>query len=112
MSFEFFTIAGRSFHPKASIRKQGQIGLNQGAIKRFGIEDGQLFILGYDKEREIIAMKRISDFQEGAKKITVRAGNGAIGAKSFLDYFEISYKDTSSHELTEENELLIFSVVD
>jgi hypothetical protein len=108
MAIEFFTEAGRGFAPKVSIRKQGQIGLNQGAVLRHKIKDGQFAILGYDKEEGFVAIKFVSDDEKGAKRITVRHGNASISAKSFLDYFNIPYRETISYNLECRDELLIF----
>jgi hypothetical protein len=108
MSFEFFAEDGRSFAPRASIRGNGQIGFNQGAVKRFGITDGQMVLLGYDKEEKAIAIKRITETQNGAKKVTVRENNAWISAKGFLDFFGIDYKEGKTYDLCEEGGLLVF----
>ncbi len=108
MGFEFFEEDGRSFSPKASVRKNGQIGFNQGAIKRYSIKDGELVALGYDRERQAIAIKRLSERQKGAKKITVRENNAWISSKGFLDFFAIRYSEGRAYDLNEEGELLVF----
>jgi len=108
MAINYFTEEGRSYTPKASIRKQGQIGLNQGTITRYNIRDGQFVLLGYDKDEELIAIRFVDDKQKGAKKVTVRNGNASIGAKNFLDYFGISYDETKSYNVEHKNDLLIF----
>lgn len=93
MAIEFFTQTGRGFAPKASIRKQGHIGLNQGAIIRYAVGDWTHAILGYDQDTRMIAIKLTSDPNaDGATRIAVRQKNGAIAAKAFLDYFAIPYK--------------------
>ncbi len=105
VAIEFFEKEGKGFAPKASIRQHGQIGLNQGAINRYDIKDGQYALLGYDKEKRMVVIKVIGERGDakGAKKILVRtAGNavsGSISAKGFLDYFQIPYAESTSFPL-------------
>lgn len=108
MAIEYFREKGRGFAPKVSIRKQGQIGLNQGAVLRYAIKDGQFALLGYDKNENLVVIKLVGGDEKGAKRITVRAGNASISAKSFLDYFDIPYAETNSHDLEHKDELLVF----
>ncbi len=110
MSFEFFTDDGRSFAPRASIRKNGQIGFNQGAVKRFNIEDGEFVLIGFDREKKAIGVKRIEVAEKGAKKVMVRENNAGISAKGFLDFFGISYAKKKSYDLHEEGGILVFTI--
>ena len=112
MTIEFFTKEGKGFLPKASIRKPGQIGLNQGAIERYKFKNGELVLLGYDKDEKMIGIKRLKQPEKGAKKVTIKDNNGAISAKSFFDYFNIPYDKAGAYELNEdkENDLLIFYI--
>ena len=110
MGIEFFTKEGKGFAPKASIRKPGQIGLNQGAIERFKFRNGEFVLLGYDREGKMVAIRRLDEAQKGVKKVTIKGNSGAISAKSFFDYFNILYNQPHSYELKEdkENDLLVF----
>lgn len=111
MNFEFFTKEGKGFAPKASIRKPGQIGLNQGAVERFKFKDGEYVLLGYDKDEKVVAIRRLGEPQKGVKKVRVKGNSGSISAKSFFDYFEIPYDEPHSYELkndAENEELLVF----
>lgn len=112
MDIEFFTETGRGFAPKASIRRQGQIGLNQGAINRFGIKNGQYVLLGYDRTNKIVALKLTNESEKGAKRINVKEKNGSISAKSFFDFFAIPYDKTTAYELKEDQvkDLLVFYI--
>jgi len=102
MTFEFFTKEGKGFAPKASIRKPGQIGLNQGAVERFKFRDGEYVLLGYDRDAKVVAIRRLEEPQKGVKKISVKGKSGSISAKSFFDYFGISYDEPHSYELKED----------
>lgn len=112
MKFEFFTESGRGYEPRASIRKQGQIGLNHGSVKRYEIRDGQDVLLGYDRQSSTVAIKFIDGPQQGSKKAMVKKNNCSISAKAFFDYFDIQYKDkTESYELkSKEDGLLVFCI--
>ena len=112
MGIEFFRKGGKGYAPKASLRKQGQIGLNHGAVEKFDIKDGQYILLGYDREKGMVAIRRIDATEEGAKKVIVKARSGSIAAKGFLDYFGITPKETKAYPLQEEpdKKLLIFFI--
>lgn len=114
MALEFFRKEGRGFIPKASVRRGGQIGFNQAAIRKFNLTDGQNVLLGYDKDCKMVVIQRIGEPEQGAKKITIREKSGAISAKGFLDYFEIPREESRSYHLEEdvENNYLKFFLED
>ena len=98
--FEKFTKQGRSFNPKISIRKRGQIGFNNGAINRFRLEDYDFVVLYINKERNKIAFKFTSNPEdEGAVKIIKKKNNYFVSGKSFLDYYSIPYNETRPHDV-------------
>jgi hypothetical protein len=109
MAIEFFDKEGKGFAPKVSIRQHGQIGLNQGAINRYEIKDGQYALLGYEREKRMVVIKVMDEREKGAKRILVRAaGNstsGSISAKGFLDYFQIPYAESMSFPLEKDKQL-------
>ena len=104
MALEFFRKAGRGFIPKASLRKGGQIGFNYAAIRKFNLVDGESVLLGYDRACKMVAIQRIDEPEEGTKKITIREKSGAISAKGFFDYFEITHEKTISYRLEKDVE--------
>ncbi|MCK4658139.1 MAG: hypothetical protein KAV82_01330 [Phycisphaerae bacterium] len=114
MGFEFFTESGRGFRPRASIRKQGQIGLNQGAVRRFDLERWKYAVLGYDRENGLVALKLTNDeTEQGVQRIVIKDGSASISARSFLEYFNIGYRDETkqydaSHDETKD--MLIVSI--
>ena len=112
MSFEFFRHSGRGFQPKASVRKQGQIGLNQGSVKRYDLSDWEYVILGYDADHDRIAIKRATSNEAGATKLVIRDSNASIAAKSFFDYYMIPYEATRQYPLDydKDQEMLIFEI--
>lgn len=110
MAVEFFRKSGRGFAPKVSIRKGGQLGLNNGAILRYKINDDDSALLGYDRETRKIHIKIVNSSEEGAKKINITSGNGSISAKAFFDFFDIPYKFTKAYSIVKENEDLVFNL--
>jgi len=90
--FEKFTHTGRSFKPKISIRKRGQIGFNNGAIKRFRLDRYEFVVLFYSKENNKVAFNFTNSAEdEGAIKLVKKKNNYFISGKSFLDYYNIPY---------------------
>lgn len=113
MAMQFFTDSGRGFNPKVSIRKQGQIGFNQGAVRRFLDKDKQQYgVLGYDPEEAVVGIKITEDAGEpGARPIMVKNGSASISARSFLDFFAIPYSaGTLKFNLAEKGGILVFSI--
>ncbi len=98
MPFEKFTQTGRSYKPKISIRSNGQIGLNQGAIERFKLNEYKYAILFFDGESDRIGIKLTNTEEEGICKLQVRKSNAAISGKAFLDYYSIDYSKTTRYE--------------
>ncbi len=110
MAMEFFKEEGRGFVPRASIRKQGQIGLNHGAVTRYNIKEYKHVLLGYDKDEKKVAMRLLKVPEQGARPIVVRQENVTIAAKAFLDFFEIPYTKTRQFDVKrdEDQQYLVF----
>lgn len=110
-NFEKFTKTGSSFAPMVSIRKHGAIGLSQGALQRFGLMDGEWFVVLYfDKAANVLGIQPSKDENEdGAIKLIKRrapAKNGkesissSVSARSFFEYYQISTVETRSFRAT------------
>jgi hypothetical protein len=112
MGIEFFTKEGKGFLPKASVRKPGQIGLNKGCVERYDIKNGEHVLLGYDREKRMVAIRRVKESQQGAKTVIVKGKSGTIAAKAFFDYFEIPYDKGAAFEIKEDKEtgFLVFII--
>ncbi len=95
MAYEKFTQTGQRFNPKISIWEGGQIGFNQGAIKRFNLNKFRFAILFFDREKNRIGVKFTNDQkEEGAIPFNHRKTGGVISAKAFMDFFGIDYSKT------------------
>ncbi len=99
MAFERFTLGGRAFRPKASIRATGQIGLSAGCVTRFSLENTPYAVLFFDRESRKIGIKPTDNpEEERVLKLAVRAGSGTVSARSFLDYYRTDYTKTRNFD--------------
>ena len=112
MGFEKFTQTGRSFTPKVSIWSRGQIGFNNGAVKRFKLEKFKYVVFFYDKETNRIGIRPIDTVEDGAVKLNQKATGATVGAKAFLDFYDIDYEETRQYSVQEDkgNDLLVIDL--
>jgi hypothetical protein len=98
MAFEKFTQTGQRFKPKISIWEGGQIGFNQGAMKRYKLDNFQYAILFFDREENRIGIKFTNtEKEEGVIKFNHRKTGGVISGKAFLDFYDIDYTKTKKN---------------
>lgn len=101
-NFERFEQNGGSYAPKISIRANGAMGFSQGALRRYGMETGDwLVVLFFDKSQRIIGIQPTQEESAtGAIKLIKRmvkardgktSLNAYISARSFLNYYAISF---------------------
>jgi hypothetical protein len=104
-NFEKFTKVGSSFAPMVSLRKQGAIGLSQGALNRFGLAEGDWYVVLYfDRTAKILGIQPTQNAaEEGAVKLIKRRAVGkhgkasissSISAKSFFEYYGLPMAET------------------
>ena len=95
MAFEKFTETARSYRAKLSIRANGTIGLNAGAVAKFEIGSQNFAVLFYDKERQLVGIKPTkNENEEGAHRINKGKTGAWIAARRFIDYYELSTEKT------------------
>ena len=98
MVFERFTQAGRGYRPKVSVTRTGLIGLNQGSVKRFKLQDYNYVVLYYDREGQRIGIQPTNDEnEEGIRKLRKRVSGADVSAKAFFDYYDIDYNTTKRY---------------
>lgn len=111
MAFIKFTLTGRSFIPKASIWSRGQIGLNNGAITRYSLNNYQYAVFYFDEEENKVGIRFSNkEDEEGAVKFTVRKSGATIGAKAFLDCYAIDYSETRQYDFKHDKENDIYVI--
>ncbi len=113
MAFERFTHVGKSYRPKISIRSNGQIGFNFGAIEKFSLGKFQYAVLYYDQESKKVGIQLTGNKdEEGACTLRVKNGNASIAAKSYLDYYSINYSKTMRFDASwdEKEEMIIATI--
>lgn len=113
VAFERFTQIGRVFRARASLRSNGQIGFNHGALTRFKLTEFTHVVLFYDPERRLVGVKLTSDkTEEGASTLITKNGNGTVSARAFLEYYQILPKTTTQYDIewNEENKMLIIDM--
>jgi len=113
MAFERFTKTGRSFVPKVSIWSRGQIGFSVGAVNRFKLEEYDYVVFMFDQDEKKIGFLFTTDEnEEGAVKLNKRDTGVIVGAKSFLDYYDIDYSGTAQYTMRHdrENNLYVISL--
>lgn len=90
MTFEKFTQSARSFAPKVSLSATGVINFNHGAFKKLALHEFTICILYYDRDAHQIGIEFSQDDKaEGALKLRKRLTGADLGARKFLDFFNI-----------------------
>ena len=106
--FERFTMKGRSFKPRVTIRARGQIGFNNGSVVKFEIEKYDYIVLFYSREKNQIAMRLTNDKNEsGAIKLIKKHGNYCFSGKAFLDFYGIGYDKSKIQDAEGMNDNII-----
>ena len=101
MSFEKFTRVGRGYKPKVSITRSGLLGFNQGAVKHFELDKYDWAILYYDKDGGRIGIELTNDEnEEGVCKLRKRTSGADVSARSFFEFYRISYDKTNRYDAT------------
>ncbi len=109
--FERFTKLGRSSLPKISIWTRGQIGFSVGAVNRFKLAQFNYVVFLFDAETNRIGFLFAKDKnEEGAIKLNKRATGIMVGAKAFLDFYNIDYSETRQYTLKQEQELYVVNL--
>lgn len=105
MAFVKFKDVNRSHALKASISTTGVLSFNDGARRRFQMDEKRFCVLYYDEEAKIIGIEFTKDeHAEGAKNIRLRQTGADISAKSFLDFFEIRVEKTTLYEIVRDKD--------
>jgi len=111
---ERFEGTSRTYSPKASIWKRGQIGLNNDVLKKFKIKKDKknwYVICFYSRERHLIGFQFTQDSsKKGIIKISFRPGGATLSVKSFLDYYSIDRSENRRYDITYEKKLKMYVI--
>ncbi|MBW3622847.1 MAG: hypothetical protein KY468_05490 [Armatimonadetes bacterium] len=113
MPFVKYIETGRSFASKASVSKTGLISFNDGARRRFLMDEFDFCVLYYDKETRKIGIELTKDENaEGARKLRKRTTGADVAAKSFIDFFQIPLQGTTmcDAEADEDSNLIVLDL--
>ena len=115
MTYTVFTETGsRTGKPLVSIWSRGQIGLNQGAMKRFKLKDFNYAIILYDEDSRKVGIRFTNDEDlPGIIKLVKRGSGGvSFSAVSFLNHYGIEFSVTTKFSLMhdKDNELYAFDL--
>ena len=101
MAFERFTQTARSYRAKVSIRPNGTLGFNSGAVEKFGLEKSGFALLYFDRDKARIGIQpTMSDKEEGIHRIN-RGKTGAwLAARRFLDYYGLASDEKKRYDAT------------
>jgi len=112
MPFIKFSETARSYKPKASIRANGTIGFNSGAVAKFNLRSYNYVLLFYDKDTNLVGVKPTKTEEEGAHRIN-RGKTGAwISCRRFFDYFGIATDGTKRYDARwdDKEKMIVFQV--
>ena len=89
MAFQRFTESGKGYRPKISLRPSGTIGINDSALKKFGLAEFDFIALYFDPESKRIAVGGARESEAGSQRLNKGNRGAAISAKRFLDFHDI-----------------------
>ena len=104
MAFKRFAKIGRSFAAKVSIRTNGQIGFSQGSVKKFNIGDYKYCQIYFDEQLNKIGLLFTKENDGMCANVFNKRNNCYIAAKTFFDYYDISYAKTKSFIVSKDEE--------
>lgn len=90
---------------RASISKAGILGFNEGAKQRFRIGEYGYCGLYFDPDTRRVRIDLVNNENaEGARRLRHRDTGSDLAVKSFLDYFDIGGKRTTSYLIARDDE--------
>lgn len=101
----------RSRHPGASVRRNGQLGFNSGAVTRYELDQFGFALLYYDEENRRIGVKLMEEKVPRSFTFVHRTGDAYISAQSFFEHFRIPLpQETTKYDLVKEGEMLVINL--
>lgn len=93
--FKKYLSKGRAGTPKVSIRKNGQMAFNSGAVQKYDLDVFEFVIFYISEKKDRIAIKFTNNEKEsGLIKIQKRPGSFAFSAITFLRLYDFDWSKT------------------
>jgi hypothetical protein len=89
MPFEKFSETRRSFKPKISIRSNGSIAFNTGAVEKFRLGRYKFVTLFFDRENNKIGVKPTEASEDGSHALHHGKTGASLSGTRFLAYFDM-----------------------
>ena len=97
--FKKYVHKGRSFTPKVTIRKNGVLAFNSGAVRKYDLDCYEYAILYISNDLRRVAVKFTNNTKEsGLLGIQKRPGNFQISARTFFGLYEIDWSENRNYE--------------
>lgn len=97
--------------PKVSIWSRGQMGFSVGAVNKFKLDQYDYVVFLFDpEERKIGFFFTADENEDGAVKLNKRDTGVMVGAKSFLDYYDIDYSKTTQYTMKHDKEQNLYII--
>ena len=97
--------------PTLTLYKENTAHLSVAASQMLGMNT-KAILLGYDEERQIIAIKPVDISTMGRKKLSTRRESFWFSIKGFYSFYGISLTKTQRLEVKKENDMLIAELND
>ena len=112
MPFERFDKPGERFSSKISVWKQGVIHISKGTINYFALQGLDFCNLHFDREQRRVGLQFTGTPGEGSVKLSYREAGAVIPAKSFFDFYKVSYTPSRQYRIEQERQsgLLVFEL--
>lgn len=113
--FKKYIHKGRSYIPKATIRKNGVLAFNSGAVRKYDLDMYKYAILYISDDRNRVAVKFTNNEKEsGILQIQSRPGNFQVSARTFFGLYDIDWSENRNYDFLWNNndKTAIFRVKD
>ena len=116
MAFVKFTEVGKNFSPRVVMHPTGVVHFNQGARKKFCMDDFSHCVMYLDAESHTVGFEMVNDENiDGANRLRRVQREGVdLNARSFFDHFHLRFKRPISFALRRslDGELLVMNLED
>jgi len=103
--FKRYEHKGRSFTPKVTIRKNGVLAFNSGAVHKYDLDVYEYAILYISNDWKRVAVEFTNDAKKGGLLgIQKRPGNFQISARTFFGLYEIDWSENRNFDFTWDKE--------